>query len=172
MYFFVSTPPQILTAAAKPASFVMSLNEKPATAEVFADFAFGTAPGFSRKVSPGSSEENGRTKPDRPMTFRNSRREGARNLLSKSRGSKEVPLIALSPAAAAAGGDPVGHSVLFRAGGTLRIAFPIRRVSPYDGAPPLTDNAPLRSWDRETKPAQDPGALLHTDVAGQECLLV
>src|SRR5215469_8900341 len=79
---------------------------------------------------------------------------------------------ALSPAAADAGGGPVGRSVRFRAGGTLRTAFRIRRISPYDGTPALTDSAPLPSWDRETQLVQDPVALPHTDVAGQGCPLV
>src|ERR1700752_3360502 len=60
-----------------------------------------------------------------------------------------VRSFALSPAAAAEGADPFGQPVLFPGGGTLRIAFPIRRISPRDGAPPLTDSAPLPSWDRE-----------------------
>jgi hypothetical protein len=49
----------------------MSLNEKPATAEAVAGFALEAVSGFCRKVNPGISEENGRTKPDRPMALRN-----------------------------------------------------------------------------------------------------
>src|SRR5215470_15279740 len=79
---------------------------------------------------------------------------------------------ALSSATAAAGGDPFGRSVLFQAGGTLRIAFPLRRISPHDGAPPPTGSAPLPSWDRETPLAPDPAGPPHTGVAGQECLPV